>query len=205
MTRICGTIFMLLIGASLSMATTRGNPEIGKAIYQQQGCIVCHGENAGGAIGPSLHGKRLAHIQKVLKEGYTISKLMPLYAPESISDDQLGAISSYLQAMCSGDFTLKAVRQGQKLFTEKGCVACHLQDGSDGLLPQSKGHRLWGAQGVAFVNKMRKGMYAALRQLPDGQEIKHISMPRYPQLTELQIVDLTAYFQSFCRQRVSVD
>jgi mono/diheme cytochrome c family protein len=202
---MCGAILVLLVGASLSMAESRGNPGAGKAIYQQHGCTVCHGENAEGAIGPSLHGKRFAHVQKVLKEGYTLSNLMPLYPPENISDLELVAISRYLQSMCSGEAESDVVSRGQQLFLEKGCVACHLPDGSDGLLPQSKGHRLWGAQGAAFVNKVRKGMYAALRQFPDGQEVKHINMPRYPQLSESQIVDLTAYFQSFCRQTVSVD
>jgi mono/diheme cytochrome c family protein len=203
--RIYGAILVVLLGASLSQAATRGDPQTGKAIYQQQGCAACHGENAEGIIGPSLHGKRLAQVQKVLKEGYTISKLMPLYPQEQISDAELEVISLYLQARCNGDVAADIASQGEKLFAAKGCVACHLPDGSDGVLPQSKGHRLWGAQGVAFVNKVRKGIYAALRQFPDNQEVKHISMPRYPHLTESQVVDLTAYLQSFCLGTAGVD
>lgn len=207
MTRTLGAILglFLLMGAVPGMAETLGNSELGKIIYHEQACAMCHGEHAEGAIGPSLHGKKLAQVQKVLQEGYTISKLMPPYPPENISDVELSAISAYLQFMCSGDIAPDIANRGRKLFAEKGCVACHLPDASDGLLPQSKGHRLWGARGAAFINKVRKGQYAAVQQRPDGRELKHIQMPRYPHLTQTEIIHLTAYFQSFCGRTVSVD
>lgn len=196
---------LLLMGAVPSAAETSGNTALGKIIFQERGCAMCHGEHAEGAIGPSLHGKKLEQVQKVLQEGYTVSGLMPPYPPENISDAELAAISGYLQFMCRDNVASELANRGRKLFVEKGCVACHLPDASDGLLPQSKGHRLWGARGAAFVNKVRKGQYAALQKLPDGREVKHIQMPRYPELTEAEVVHLTAYFQSFCSRPVSVD
>ena len=88
-----------------------GSVEQGKAIYQAQ-CLACHGEKLQGGLGDRLVGGRGSLVNDDPKkapvktvESYWpyattlfdyVKRAMPLLAPDSLSDDQVYAISAYI-------------------------------------------------------------------------------------------------------------
>jgi cytochrome c oxidase subunit 2 len=93
---------------------------------------------------------------------------------------------------------LSLVDQGRKLFDEKGCSACHSEDGSAGLGPTVKG--MWGkveklvGGGTATVdeNYVRESIVAPGKKILDGYDDL---MPPTP-LEERDLLALIAYLQS---------
>ncbi len=94
--------------------------------------------------------------------------------------------------------TLSLVDQGHKVFDERGCTACHSEDGSEGLGPTVKG--LWGKTeklvggGTAVVdeNYVRESIVAPGKKIVAGYDDL---MPPTP-LEERDLLALIAYLQS---------
>ena len=45
------------------------DPAVGQASYGDNGCATCHGDDAGGVIGPDLRGERTAALQQRFADG----------------------------------------------------------------------------------------------------------------------------------------
>jgi cytochrome c oxidase subunit 2 len=94
--------------------------------------------------------------------------------------------------------TLSLAEQGRKLFDEKGCSACHSDDGSAGVGPTVKG--MWGKTeklvggGTATVdeNYVRESIVTPARKIVAGYEDM---MPPIP-LEEQEMLAVIAYLQS---------
>jgi cytochrome c oxidase subunit 2 len=94
--------------------------------------------------------------------------------------------------------TLSLAEQGRKLFDEKGCSACHSDDGSAGVGPTVKG--LWGKTeklvggGTATVdeNYVRESIVTPARKIVAGYEDMMPPMP----LEEQEMLAVIAYLQS---------
>jgi cytochrome c oxidase subunit 2 len=94
--------------------------------------------------------------------------------------------------------TLSLVEQGRKLFDEKGCSACHSDDGSAGVGPTVKG--LWGkteklvggATATVDENYVRESIVMPARKIVAGYEDM---MPPIP-LEEQEMLAVIAYLQS---------
>jgi S-disulfanyl-L-cysteine oxidoreductase SoxD len=90
-----------------------GTVEQGKGVYEQQ-CASCHGANLQGGIGDKLIGGRGTLVNDDPKkppvktiESYWpyattifdyVKRAMPLAAPDSLSDDQVYAVTAYILA-----------------------------------------------------------------------------------------------------------
>ena len=93
---------------------------------------------------------------------------------------------------------LSLVEQGRKLFDEKGCSACHSEDGSAGIGPTVKG--MWGRTeklvggGTATVdeNYVRESIVAPARKIVAGYDDLMPPMP----LEERELLAVIAYLQS---------
>ena len=48
-----------------------GDATVGQAVFLDTGCNACHGDDAGGLIGPSLHGDKTAALQERFGDGAT--------------------------------------------------------------------------------------------------------------------------------------
>jgi len=103
-----------------------GSAERGKAVYDAQ-CMACHGANLEGGIGDRLIGGRgtlagndptkapVKTVESYWPHATTlfdyIKRAMPLTAPESLSDDDVYAVTAYILSRANivpGDATLDA-------------------------------------------------------------------------------------------------
>jgi mono/diheme cytochrome c family protein len=116
-----------------------GNPVKGRNVFVYKGCIDCHAAwGAGGRSGPDLArlgmGKSYLQIAGALwNHSPEMNDAMsqggaarPLLTSEEMSD-----FVTYLYYMNYYGEAGSAV-EGRRLFTEKGCAACHSIDGSGG-------------------------------------------------------------------------
>jgi cytochrome c553 len=68
----------------------------GQQLFVGMGCAECHGlEGKGGPVAPPNAGFSAQELRAKMSEG---PGGMPVYAPQSISDDDLAAIVAYLQS-----------------------------------------------------------------------------------------------------------
>ena len=82
--------------ASTAPATSAPNAQAGLDLYRAKGCASCHGQNAGGGIGPSLAGKTR---DQVFAQVRNPTGLMPAYGVDAISDAQLEQIVAFIESL----------------------------------------------------------------------------------------------------------
>ena len=75
-----------------------GSPVEGESVYRTAGCVLCHGLQADGGIGPTLAGTRLdfAEFLNAVREP---SDVMPPYLPEQITDQEVRDILAFTQSL----------------------------------------------------------------------------------------------------------
>jgi len=86
-----------LSGGGLAV-TPAGDPvELGSQLFAAKGCADCHGlDGRGGIIGPSIVGTKAEKLRAKTQVG---PHGMPAFAPGALSDADLAAIASYLNAL----------------------------------------------------------------------------------------------------------
>ena len=73
----------------------------GKKLYDTQGCVACHGNNARGAVGPDLTDDELLRapsdemIFNVIKNGRSGTLMSPF--KDAMSDEQIWKLVTYLR------------------------------------------------------------------------------------------------------------
>ncbi len=79
----------------------------GEKIYNEKGCIACHGSKGeGNAIGPNLcdnnwiHGCKIDEIKKVIKEGVPEKGMTPFKS--TLSDKQIGQLAVFISKKLVG-------------------------------------------------------------------------------------------------------
>lgn len=75
-----------------------GNPVKGKALYRSTGCLLCHGLQAGGGIGPALAGIRV-DFATFLTTVRVPSDTMPPYLEDQVTNQDVRDILAYLISM----------------------------------------------------------------------------------------------------------
>jgi cytochrome c553 len=83
--------------------------ELGSRLYQQKGCIACHGADAGGGLSveaPSLRGTSLS-FAAVLKQVRAPKGQMAARSKEQASDEEIAAIYAWLQTFPKQESTLE--------------------------------------------------------------------------------------------------
>jgi len=69
----------------------------GKQLFAQKGCAGCHGDNAGGGVGPGLSGTRLPE-NAVLKRVRNGGGAMPAFDAGSVPDAEVKTIYQWLES-----------------------------------------------------------------------------------------------------------
>jgi ubiquinol-cytochrome c reductase cytochrome c subunit len=169
----------------------QGNPDTGRALYQQD-CAVCHGPAGEGSFrGPDLRNSGTAAVDFMLTTGR-----MPITAPKGdiprsdpkYSTDQIKGLVAYVSGFVSGppvpdvDLSTADVAKGGDLY-RLNCASCHQSVGAGGALAYgTTAPALDQATPVQVVEAMRVGPGSMPVFSPD-------------QITDADAADLTAYVQ----------
>lgn len=178
-----------------------GRPNVGKSLFTEKKCIVCHSvEGRGGSVGPSVdvfkhfssplyvasamwnHGSRMVEAMKaqgIERPTLTGSELRDLIAFLSPATGAGGYRPVHVLA--------GSAEQGRLLFGEKGCVQCHPDTGS-GVGPSLVGRG---------VRRSPLEFAAALwDKAPAMQAARKPEMGPTPQLSAEEMADLVAYLDA---------
>ena len=115
--------------------TAAGNPQNGKAVYENQSCDRCHGSQGEGLAGsgqnagiPRIASTSLAFpafLQQVRKP----KGQMPPFSSKKVSDAELADVYAYLQTLKPAAEHAAATpaqsMNGERLFKNDGCYECH--------------------------------------------------------------------------------
>lgn len=83
-------------GDRLAVPPAKDPVQHGKQLFVADGCANCHGlDGRGGIVGPSILGTKVQKLRTVTNVG---PQGMPAYAPGALSDEDLTAISAFLNA-----------------------------------------------------------------------------------------------------------
>ena len=77
-----------------SVAITRG-----EAIFKRLGCNACHGQKGEGSIGPTLAQSQLELSRFISQLQDPYGSIMPKFAPDQVSDDEIGDIYAFVQSL----------------------------------------------------------------------------------------------------------
>ena len=77
-----------------------GDPAQGEVAYRAAGCMLCHGLEAEGGIGPALAGTRLDFVA-FLAAVREPSDVMPPYLAEQITDQEVRHILAYVESLAA--------------------------------------------------------------------------------------------------------
>jgi len=82
--------------ANPRLAQTGDPAADGRALFFQFGCAGCHGlTGRGGVVGPDITRTAASKLERKVRTG---PKGMPIYAPETLTSDQIQVIASFLAA-----------------------------------------------------------------------------------------------------------
>lgn len=176
-----------------------GRPEVGKRLFSDKKCIVCHQvEGLGGTVGPSVD------VFKRLSSPLYVASAMWNHGPEmadamkaqgierpTLSAEELRDLIAYLSAAKDRQAPVVAlaggVERGRMLFAEKQCVQCHPVAGSGaGPTLVGRGVRRSPIEFAAALWDKAPAMLAARK--PD--------MGPLPALSTEDMADLVAYLDA---------
>jgi len=168
-----------------------GSPEIGKKLFADKKCVLCHQVGGGGAVGPALdalkqwtspiavaaemwnHGPQMSQAMKDRQVGVQFHTALNGFQRPTFTGAELRDLIAYLGPATSGPadghvYVLPGRTEvGRTLFTEKGCVQCHSVAGAGGQvgpdLAESTANRSPMEFAAALWNKA-PAMTATMRQ-----------------------------------------
>jgi cytochrome c oxidase subunit 2 len=138
-----------------------GAVEQGRQLAEGSGCLACHSIDGSKSLGPTWKG--LVGKTETLQDGSTVvvdaayfnesitdpaAKIVQGYPPVMVayafSEQQLESLMAYSKSLDTAavegsDKVDEAIRKGQQLSQQLGCIACHSVDGSKSLGPSWKG------------------------------------------------------------------
>jgi cytochrome c551/c552 len=180
-----------------------GNVEVGKRLFVEKRCVVCHQVGVyGGVMGPSLdnlgqYGSPILVAAAMWNHGPGMEEMMEERGVErpTFSGTELTDLISYLESVSPPPlggplYVLPGdSEEGRVIFTEKSCIECHGVDGVGGRVGPDLSSRdmHWGLTefAAAMWNKA-PAMTAAMK----ARDIK------VPQLGAGEMADLVAYLYS---------
>ena len=180
-----------------------GNAEVGKRLFLEKRCIVCHQvAGSGGVVGPNLdylsrYGSPIMVAAALWNHGPAMNEAMRARGIErpTFTGSELLDLVSYLESATQGSPSEALYvmpgrpAEGRELFAAKGCLLCHSVGGQGGrVAPDLAGrrtHRGLTAFAAAMWNKA-PAMTAAMRA-------RGIAVPR---LSAGELTDLIAYLYS---------
>ena len=117
-------------------AAAKGNPQNGKAIYENLGCNRCHGAQGEGLPGsgqnpgiPRIASTSLSFAD-FLRQVRKPKGLMPPFTGKQASDADVADLYAYLQSLkpaeaAAATATAGNTANGERLFQKDGCYECH--------------------------------------------------------------------------------
>lgn len=114
-----------------SSSAAAGNPQNGKAIYENLGCNKCHGSEGEGVAGGGV--PRIASTSLALPDFLQLIRKpkgqMPPFSSQRVSDADLTDVYAYLQTLKpmaeQPAATTAQATKGERLFNSYGCYECH--------------------------------------------------------------------------------
>jgi cytochrome c2 len=172
-----------------------GRPKIGKELFVQKKCSVCHSVwGEGGRVSADLGrrelrlnlteiaGKIWSYSGTMLQEMVKINIPFPTFSPQEMAD-----LISYLYFIQfydeRGDF-----KKGKKLYREKECIYCHVMEGEG----ENIGPDLSEGDALFSPITLASAMWNHAIVMEDMLEEKKLSWPRF---SGNEMRDLLSYIQ----------
>jgi len=181
-------ILVATCGATQSASLTPGDAAQGGDLWLRSACVGCHGPEAEGSrLGPALADTPLT-IREVVNITRRGGPGMPSYSASEISDEDLQDIYAWFQAPVSiptpeptqatptggpGQPNV-SVEQGQALWADLGCGACHGPDAGGASAPALAGTSRALADFQDIVRQGRPGMPAYTEALIGDQGLEAV-------------------------------
>ena len=169
------------------------DPSTGAKVFDAKGCATCHSVNGvGGKIGPDLATVSrprtfydLAvdmwnHLPKMAGKMRELGITRP-----SLSSREAGNLAAFLFTLNYFD-SPGNVEAGRKLFTEKGCVACHTYNGAGGTIGPNLDHLVHFRSAIGVAS----AMWNHGPQMADKMKERGIERPTF---TGTELRDLLTY------------
>ncbi len=176
-----------------------GRPEVGKRLFADKKCIVCHQvEGRGGTVGPRVDtfkgfASPLYVASAMWNHGPRMAEAMAAEHVErpTLTPDELRDLIAFLSPATGGKGPVQVLAgsadRGRTLFSEKGCVQCHPARGT-GAGPALIGRGVRRTQ-IEFA--------AALwDKAPAMQRARKPEMGPVPELSPADMADLVAYLDA---------
>jgi cytochrome c551/c552 len=170
-----------------------GNPNIGKQVFKNKGCLKCHAINEEGAkLGPDLKSIEwdysVTEIAGLMwNHGSEMGKLMeeqkmswPKFAGKEIAD-----VIAYLYFLKFEDKPGNP-QTGKIIFSEKGCISCHGVDGNSNNLTMDV------HESTEFLSSIDMAQIL-WNHAPIMEEKISQKILRWPELTGKEMTDLYAF------------
>ncbi|MDT8446629.1 MAG: c-type cytochrome [bacterium] len=183
----------ILISALLLMGLAPAYAEDGSRLFQRKGCYTCHGAAGANPITPQypvLAGQNKDYIVSQIaafsnkhRQGTLNTNQMVPFANSITKDgpEVVGAIAEYLasnQPTKTASYDNDQVHEGEEVFMQGGCAACHGEDAKTpimpnypklaGLSPEYLANQLY-AFGAAEKKATRGGTPEAMMMAPMAQ------------------------------------
>ena len=86
-------------GLGATAVTGGGDPAAGRQLFEQNGCIACHGANLQGVVGPRLAGRTRANLteDRMRTQIRTGGGRMPSFA--QLSDAEITQIIAFIRSV----------------------------------------------------------------------------------------------------------
>lgn len=150
----------------VNFAREPGAPDKGRALFNEKGCIKCHGTRPDGtSLGPplgraSLNASPIAIAQKMWNHGTQMNATMQQLAIErpAFEGHQMADVLAFLSSgteLLPGDMLLPgAPVLGRELFRSKGCARCHLKDRAGQTIGPDLSKGQWYMTATAIAGEM---------------------------------------------------
>jgi len=180
-----------------------GNLQEGQRLFTAKRCVVCHQVGGvGGTVGPKLdvlgqYGAPIFIAAAMWNHGPGMAAAMRARGIQRpiLKKQELLDLIAFLKSTTPEPreetihILVGSARQGQTLFTEKGCVTCHRIAGQGGTI----GPELTGADVRGGLVELAALMWNKAPKMIQAMEEKKISVP---QLKAGEMADIVAYLYS---------
>jgi mono/diheme cytochrome c family protein len=150
------------VATATTIPSFTGAAEEGKRLFGANACISCHGDNPQGTnVAPALGGHSAAVVRRQVRAPVGT---MPVFLPESLTNDELGEIVAFITALPGKHGHEKPVDIGQEVALHHWMALLALEAAQI----SEATHHVEHINGVVVVDHLAR-MRQVLSKLEDGQ------------------------------------